>query len=147
MEAVGYDMYCRLLGEAIDEIKGVEKPKEVEVSIDIKISAYIAGDYIESESQRIVVYKKIASIESEEDAFDIRDEIIDRYGSMPKETENLIQVAVIKALAKKCGVAAIKQKYGKPVLKFQEDLAKPDPEKLPNIKFLLQLVNKLQQQS
>jgi transcription-repair coupling factor (superfamily II helicase) len=99
MESVGYDMYCRLLDEAVMELKG-ESPdiNDQEITIDINISAYIDNDYIGIENQKIDMYKKIASITSEEDIAEIEDELIDRYGNIPKYVKNLLKIAHIKSL-------------------------------------------------
>jgi len=111
MESVGYDMYCRLLDEAVMELKG-ESPdiNDQEITIDINISAYIDNDYIGVENQKIDMYKKIASITSEEDIAEIEDELIDRYGNIPKYVSNLLKIAHIKSLAKECGFSSITQK-------------------------------------
>ncbi|HOV26715.1 MAG TPA: transcription-repair coupling factor [Pseudobacteroides sp.] len=111
MESVGYDMYCRLLDEAVMELKG-ESPdiNDQEITIDINISAYIDNDYIGIENQKIDMYKKIASITSEEDIAEIEDELIDRYGNIPKYVKNLLKIAHIKFLARECGFSSITQK-------------------------------------
>ena len=110
MESVGYDMYCKLLEEAIKEQKGEEIVDEEETSIDMNINAYIDDKYINLESQKIEMYKKIASIQSDRDIIDIKDELIDRYGDLPKEVNNLIQIGYLKELAKEAGFKAIKEK-------------------------------------
>ncbi len=111
MESVGYDMYCRLLDEAVMELKD-ESPdiNDQEITIDINISAYIDNDYIGIENQKIDMYKKIASITSEEDIAEIEDELIDRYGNIPKYVKNLLKIAHIKFLARECGFSSITQK-------------------------------------
>ena len=111
MESVGYDMYCRLLDEAVRELKG-EPLQDVdeEISIDINISAYIDDEYISSENQKIDMYKKIASIQDEDDMADIEDELMDRYGDIPEPVNNLIQIAYIKTLARACGFVSIQEK-------------------------------------
>ena len=111
MESVGYDMYCKLLNEAVRELKGEQlRPEEIEISIDIDISAYISDEYIDIESQKIEMYKKIASIEDEKDVIDIQDEFIDRYGDIPEPVKNLISIAYIKVLARDTGFSAIAEK-------------------------------------
>ena len=111
MEAVGYDMYCRLLDEAVRELKG-EPPKkeEAEITIDISISAYIDDSYIGVEGKKIEMYKKIASIRDKQDVMDIEDELTDRYGDIPESVNNLISIAYIKALAYSLGISAVSEK-------------------------------------
>ncbi|NSW92539.1 MAG: transcription-repair coupling factor [Firmicutes bacterium] len=121
IESVGYEMYCRLLDETIKELKG-ERPvqKDVEITIDLNINAYIDDEYINTEIQKIEMYKKIASIENEEDMLDIRDELLDRYGELTPPVENLIQIAYIKALAKDLGFIAINEKDGSIILQLRD---------------------------
>ncbi|HHV97123.1 MAG TPA: transcription-repair coupling factor [Clostridiaceae bacterium] len=122
IESVGYDMYCRLLDEAIRELKG-ELPveKEVEVNIDLNVDAYIDDEYIDKEMQKIEMYKKIASIQDEQDVIDIKDELIDRYGDPPKQVENLISIAYIKALAGKIGIISITEKKDAVIFQFKDE--------------------------
>lgn len=111
METVGYEMYCKLLDEAVRELGGDSaSPIQEEVSIDIGVSAYIDNEYISSEDLKIDMYKKIAIIENENDVIDIRDELLDRYGDIPEEVENLMDIALIKAMAQKCKFISIVQK-------------------------------------
>ena len=109
MQAVGYDMYLKLLDEAVRELKGEEKRPERCV-MDLSVEAYLPEDYIESGLLRIEAYKRIASIESEEDAQDVTDELIDRFGEPPGQVTALIDIARAKALATACGIAEISQK-------------------------------------
>jgi transcription-repair coupling factor (superfamily II helicase) len=111
MESVGYDMYCRLLDEAIRELKGEPlKKEEAEVAIDINVDAYIDDSYISVESRKIEMYRKIASINDENDVIDIEDELTDRYGDIPSSVRNLIAVAYIKALARSLGFSSVTEK-------------------------------------
>ena len=89
MAAIGYDLYCKLLNEAIATAKGEEPKPEIEPTIDIKTDAYIDSSYIPHESHKIEFYKKIASIENKEDKLDIEDELIDRFGDMPRPVNTL----------------------------------------------------------
>ncbi len=122
MESVGYDMYCRLLDEAVRELRG-ESPvqDEDEISIDINVSAYIDDEYVGSSGQKIEMYKKIASIQDEQDVVDIKDELIDRYGDIPKPVTNLIEIAFIKTLAKSCGFSAIQEKNEAVLLNYKSN--------------------------
>lgn len=111
METVGYDMYCRLLDEAVKELKGEPVHKNAaEVTIDINVSAYIEDSYINAEARKIEMYKKIASIQDQQDVLDIVDELADRYGDIPAPVNNLITIAYIKALAGSLGFSAVQEK-------------------------------------
>jgi transcription-repair coupling factor (superfamily II helicase) len=110
MEAVGYDMYIRLLNEAIAESKGEALPPSPEdCLVDISIDAYIPESYIENLPQRIDAYRKIASITTQEDSADVVDELIDRYGEPPKSVMGLIDVALMRNGATSAGIKEIKQ--------------------------------------
>ncbi len=110
MEQVGYDTYCNLLDQVVKEMQGIEIEEEQEIQIDINVSSYIPDSYIEDSSQKIEVYQNIALCRTEEDIQNVIDEIIDRYGIMPKELENLIEIARIKGLCQKAGVIKISEK-------------------------------------
>lgn len=110
MNLVGYDMYCMLLQEAVNNLRGIETSPEKEVLVEIQADAYIPKDYIEHEWQRVEMYKKISAIECEEDYYDVTDEFIDRYGDIPAPVLNLLDVGYIKYAAKKAGISAIIQK-------------------------------------
>lgn len=121
METVGYDMYCRLLDEAIRELKGEPVKKAVaEVAIDINISAYIDDLYIAVESKKIEMYKRIAAICDEQDVTDIEDELTDRYGDIPEAAQNLIKIAYIKALALCLGISSISEKNNEVIFQISE---------------------------
>ncbi len=111
MEAVGYDMYVRLLSEAIDSYKGLPPTQKAhECLIDIRIDAHIPEYYIENLPQRIDVYKKIASIHSEDDKSDLVDELIDRFGDVPKSVLTLLEVGLVRNILASFGFAEINQK-------------------------------------
>lgn len=120
MAAVGYDLYTRLLEEAIREISGEEKEEFIETTIEIPINAYIPDDYIEDQVLKIEMYKKIASIENLEDKMDMEEEMTDRFGDIPKSLENLVNIAYIKGLAKKVKITNIKQ-LGKDIFIYFKD--------------------------
>ena len=126
MEQVGYDTYCKLLDEVVKEMQGVEVQEEQDVQIDINLSSYIPDSYIENGSQKIEVYQNIAICRTEEDIQNVIDELIDRYGSMPKELENLIEVARIKELARKADVIKIAQRNGNVVFYFDKNKYNPE---------------------
>ncbi|QCX33745.1 transcription-repair coupling factor [Caloramator sp. E03] len=109
MVAVGYDLYCRLLEEAVREIKGDIKDEYTETSIELTVDAYIPDKFIGDEMVKIEIYKKIASIESIEDKVEVEEEIVDRFGDIPQPVENLINIAYIKSIGKKLRIINIKQ--------------------------------------
>ncbi len=109
MEAVGYDMYCKLLNEAVLRLQGKqERGRDFETKVDIALDAYIPENYIKSESQLLEMYKRITTIETEGEASDIEDELIDRFGEPPAPVDNLLNVACLKALGQEAGVELIK---------------------------------------
>ncbi|MBR3512186.1 MAG: transcription-repair coupling factor [Clostridia bacterium] len=110
MEQVGYDMYCRLLDEVVKELRGEKVEEEKDIQIDINLSSYIPEEYISSNSQKIEVYQNIALCKTEEDILNVTDEIIDRYGPIPKEIENLLDIVRIKTLAGKKNILKIIQR-------------------------------------
>lgn len=110
MNAVGYDLYCKLLNEAVKRNKGEEVMEEVPVSIDLELDAYIPDSYIVNENQKMDIYKRIASISSKEEASDMTDELTDRFGSVPKAVNNLLKVALLKVAAKEVYITDISQK-------------------------------------
>lgn len=108
MAAVGYDLYCKMLNEAVNKLKGIKNEYAFETSVDLDVDAYIPSTYIKSEYQKLDIYKRIAGIETEEELSDMRDELSDRYGSIPDCAANLLQIALIKAMAHKIGIMDIK---------------------------------------
>ena len=107
IESVGYDLYVRLLSEAVLEEKGEGVAKEIEATVDIKVSAHIPEKYIKVSSQRMEMYKKISLITDREDMQDIIDEFIDRFGEPPKEVIALIRISLIRALAARFGIMKV----------------------------------------
>lgn len=99
MEAVGYDLYCKMLNEAVQMYKGIKKHEEFETTIDLNVDAFIPPAYIKNEFQKLNIYKRIAGIETEEECEDMQDELMDRYGDMPKAVLNLLAVALMKSKA------------------------------------------------
>ena len=112
MEAVGYDLYLRLLGDAIREQKGEKPVENLECLVDIQIEAHIPEKYIPSLAQRIDIYKKIAAIRSEDDWSDTMDELCDRFGEPPCSVEGLLDVALIRSRAAALGIREIDQRVG-----------------------------------
>jgi len=120
LDAVGYDLYMKLLSEAVLEEKGEAKEKKPECTVDINTDAYIPESYIRSQSQRIEQYKHIATIRTEEDADDIADALLDRYGEYPVAVENLLAIALIKATCENFGFTRLDQRDGTLVIQIPE---------------------------
>ena len=111
MMSVGYDMYLKLLDEAVLEERG-EAPKEPECTADLNVTANVDKNYVARGEERMDLYRRMAAIRSQEDADDLLDEIVDRYGEPPKGVLNLIDIALLRANARKLGIKDIKQKAG-----------------------------------
>ena len=100
MQAVGYDLYCKMLNEAVKEEKGTALPEDsFETMVDMELDAYIPDTYIRNESQKLDIYKRIAGIESREECEDMQDELLDRFGDLPRPVQNLLAVADLKVKA------------------------------------------------
>ena len=125
-DQVGYDTYCNLLDEVVKTMQGIEVKEEKEIQIDLNVSSYIPDEYIENTSQKIEIYQNIAVSKAEEDIIDVIDEVTDRYGTMPKEMENLLDIARIKILCKQIGVFKISQKISNVVFNFDINLFNPE---------------------
>lgn len=173
IDSVGYDMYCKILSESVQEAQGVKVREDMSTSIDIKVDAFIPERYIKSNNARIDTYKRIAAIETEDDASEVTDELCDRFGDLPVAAHNLIVIAEIKALANAIGIEDISEKTGCINFTFSEDALLPEyvqyiienhsknavisamgkptikykyadkKKMLSNIKFLLQCLNEL----
>ena len=111
MMSVGYDMYLKLLDEAVLEERG-EKPKTPDCTADLNVTANVDKDYVSRGEERMDLYRRMAAIRTQEDADDLLDEIIDRYGDPPKGVLNLIDIALLRAEAQKAGIQDIRQKSG-----------------------------------
>ncbi len=107
MSSVGYELYMKLLNEAVLEEKGEAVKKKVECTVNMSIDAYIPEKYISGSVQRIDAYRKISLINSKDDMYDVADEFIDRYGDMPKVTDNLLRVSLIRALGSQAGISKV----------------------------------------
>ncbi len=119
MMSVGYDMYLKLLDEAVLEEKG-EKPKEPDCTADLNVTANVSQDYVARGEERMDLYRRMAAIRSQEDADDLLDEIIDRYGDPPKGVLNLIDIALLRAEAQKLHICDIRQKAGEVLITMTE---------------------------
>lgn len=132
MEDVGYDLYCKMLTEAVNEAKGIEEEDDFETSIDIKADAFIPQTYISNEKQRLEIYKKIAAVEDEAQRDEILEELIDRFSYPPKSVQNLLFIARLKAQAHRLYFTEIKQLGNEMQLSFYEK-AKIRAENIPKV--------------
>lgn len=130
LEQVGYDTYCSLLDEVVKEMQGVEVEPELDIQIDLNVTSYIPDEYIPDSSQKIEIYQNIALCKSEEDIRNVVDEIIDRFGNMPSELENLLDIARIKYLAKSLYISKIASRKTAVVFTFEQSKFEVDIPKL-----------------
>ena len=122
IDSVGYDLYVKILGEAVREERGEVEKKKIESLVDMRVNAHIPEGYIPTSAERMEIYKKISLILTPEDAMDVSDEITDRFGDMPKPVLRLVSVALIKAIAERLSIERVEERSG--TLTFV--LSKPD---------------------
>ena len=132
MEAVGYDLYCKLLNTAVMEAKGEKIQEDFDTSVEIDIDAFIPAAYIKNEFQKLDMYKRIASIQNEEEYGEILDELIDRFGELPKAAANLLLVALIRAEAHAAGVIQLVHK-DKVTRVYMHERAEVDVAAIPEL--------------
>lgn len=132
MQAVGYDLYCKMLDEAVKEEKGIKQQEDFETTIDLEVNAFIPPKFIPNEFQKLDVYKRIAAIESQEEYEDMMEELLDRFGDPPKAVQNLLMIANLKAMAHKAYIREIKQS-GQSVKISMFERAKVNPAGFPPI--------------
>lgn len=132
MEAVGYDMYCKMLNEAVQSLKGVKVAVDFATQIDLDVDAFIPPAYIVNEVQKLDIYKRIAGIENVKEKDDMRDELLDRFGDIPKSVDNLLRIALIRVAAHRLFMTEIKGKNERITFTFRPDAA-VDPLKIPEL--------------
>jgi transcription-repair coupling factor (superfamily II helicase) len=130
MEAVGYDLYCKMLHEAVREAKGEKVEASFDTSVDIRTDAFIPSAYIANESQKLDIYKRIAGIEADREAEEMLDELIDRFGEPPRPVQNLLRIARLKALAHSIYIKEVVQQEDTLKLTMYER-ALIDPTRIP----------------
>lgn len=130
MEAVGYDLYCKMLSEAVKEAKGIPTREDFETTIDLDMDAYIPDRYIPNEFQKLDIYKRIASIENQEEYEDMLEELMDRFGEPGKAVLNLLAIANLKALAHGAYMTEIKE-TGETIRLTMYQKAKINPAGIP----------------
>jgi transcription-repair coupling factor (superfamily II helicase) len=130
--AVGYETYMELLEETVEELRGTVRERDIEPEIRLPVQARLNEEYVPDVSQRLVLYKRLSSAREDEDIDRIRDEILDRYGPMPRDGESLVEVIRLKSLARKLGVVAVDLASGEIVLSVGAG-ARIDPQRLVNL--------------
>lgn len=132
MEAVGYDLYCKMLNDAVRYLKGEAEDEDFATTMDLNVDAFIPDSYISNEYQKLDIYKRIAAIENEEEMDDMVEELIDRFGDIPKRVMKLLEVAGLKALAHSVYVTSVEQK-GQQFTFTMYEKAKVCPERIPEL--------------
>ncbi|MBW2267057.1 MAG: transcription-repair coupling factor [Deltaproteobacteria bacterium] len=132
LAAVGYETYTEMLQETMDELRGKAVQHEVDPEIRLAVAARLPDDYVQDVSQRLVLYKRLASCREDLEIERLRDELLDRFGALPAEAENLMAVIRIKIRARRLGVAAIDQQNGELVFTAAEQ-SQVDPQRLLNL--------------
>lgn len=123
--SVGFDLYCQLLEETVRELKGEKVVSEPEPNIELAIDAYIPDSYIGDPKQKIEAYQSVMAVRQPRDAYDLAEELQDRYGAMPRPVEHLLALARLKALCQAAGVTSIQQQRDRVTLKLQPGKAWP----------------------
>ena len=126
LATVGYDMYCKLMEETLAEAQGKTALRELETRVDLRVDAFLPTDYVAEEKQRMEMYKRIASVASEEDRADVTDELLDRYGELPPAAEALLEISLLRSLCNSIGVSQVTRGGEGLVMKLDERYV-PDP--------------------
>ena len=132
MEAVGYDLYCKMLNEAVQNLKGVTVAADFATLIDLDVDAFIPDTYIVNEVQKLDIYKRIAGIEDGKERDDMKDELLDRFGEIPESVNNLLRIALIRVAAHGLYMTEIKGKNERIIFTFKQD-AVIDPAGIPGL--------------
>ncbi len=139
MEAVGYDLYCKMLNEAVKNLKGISTAMEdFNTLVDLDVDAFIPPSYIVNEIQKLDIYKRIAAIESGAESEEMREELLDRFGTVPQSVENLLRISLIRVKAHGIYITEIKGKQERILVYMKPDA----PIRVENIPSLLQKYNK-----
>lgn len=133
MQAVGYDLYCKMLNEAVKTRKGISVIEDFNTLVDLDVDAYIPPEYIVNEVQKLDIYKRIAGIENERECDDMREELLDRFGRIPKSVENLLRIALIRSHAHRLYMPELKGKNERISFTLRPDA----PIKVENIPLLV----------
>lgn len=132
MEAVGYDLYCKMLNEAVKRVKGIPVTEDFATLVDMDVDAFIPAEYIVNEVQKLDIYKRIAGIENEKERDDMKDELLDRFGAIPKSVDNLLRIALIRVSAHALYMTEVKGKNERIIFTFLPN-AKINPAQIPGL--------------
>lgn len=132
MQAVGYDLYCKMLNEAVKNLKGIETTEDFVTTIDLDVDAYIPAEYIVNEVQKLDIYKRIAGVENNEECNDMYEELLDRFGAVPESANNLLRISLLRVKAHKLFMTDVKGKNGEITFIIRPD-AKINPEGIPEL--------------
>ena len=136
MEAVGYELYCKMLNDAVRKLKGStsesRQQEDFLTQVDLEVDAFIPPEYIVNEEQKLDIYKRIASIENEKELDDMKDELLDRFGDIPGSADNLLRIALIRAAAHRLDLTEVKGQPGQIVFTFRPD-AGINPAGIPTL--------------
>ncbi|MBR5641353.1 MAG: transcription-repair coupling factor [Firmicutes bacterium] len=124
MLSVGYELYCKLVEETVRELQGgapEEIQPEADTSVELGIPAFLPETYVADELTRLSMYKRIAAVTSEEEKYEVTDELLDRFGDLPRPAENLLDIALIRSMASRCGISKVALQHKKLVLLFEEN--------------------------
>ena len=123
MQAVGYDLYCKMLNEAVGNLKGIEKEDSFDTLVDLDVDAYIPSEYIVNEIQKLDIYKRIAGIEDQNECDSMKEELMDRFGKVPPSALSLLRVSMIRVKAHELFMTEVKGRDGVLVFNVKRDAA------------------------
>lgn len=132
MQAVGYDLYCKMLNEAVKNLKGIDTIEDFSTTVDLDVDAFIPPSYIVNEIQKLDIYKRIAGLENQTECDDMKDELLDRFGEIPAAVQNLFRISMIRVQAHKLYATEVKGKNGEIRITLKPD-AKIRAEQIPEL--------------
>lgn len=121
MEAVGYDLYCKMLNEAVKNLKGEKSIVDFTTTVELEADAFIPPSYIVNEQQKLDIYKRIAGVETHAESEDMKEELLDRFGEVPKSVDNLLRIALLRVLAHELYITEVKGRNGELKLTMRPD--------------------------
>ena len=130
MASIGYDLYCKMLNEAVKNLKGEDTAPDFLTTVELEVDAYIPASYIVNEQQKLDIYKRIAGVETESESAEMKEELLDRFGTVPKSVDNLLRIALLRAQAHKLYIMEIKGRPGELRFVYRPD-ARVHGENIP----------------
>ena len=132
MQAVGYDLYCKMLNEAVKKLKGISTIEDFNTTVELDVDAFIPPAYIVNETQKLDIYKRIAGVENQAECDDMREELLDRFGEIPTAVENLFRISMIRVQAHRLFITEVKGKNGEICFTLKQD-AQIRAERIPEL--------------